>query len=209
MSWIKNIKQLNNHLKKLSVRDANGKEISPDLAFALWLKLTNRTREDRKTVYLIGNGASASMASHMAADLSKNGLVHTEVFSDLSLITAIANDISYEEVFAIPLSRRMVEGDMLVAISSSGNSLNIVRAIEKANSLKGTVITLSAMKNDNLIRNMGTLNLYVSAETYGLAESCHASILHHWMDLVAEALPSSYVEENDINLTKLCLLEIN
>ena len=71
------------------------------------------------TLYLVGNGASASMASHMAADLDKNARVHTEVFTDPALITAIANDLDYTQVFSEPLRRRMSPGDMLVAISSS------------------------------------------------------------------------------------------
>ena len=85
-------------------------------------------RNARRTIYLVGNGASASMASHMASDLSKNAGLHTHVFSDPSLLTAISNDIGYEDVFALPLKGRAVKGDMLVAISSSGKSPNILKA---------------------------------------------------------------------------------
>jgi DNA-binding MurR/RpiR family transcriptional regulator len=127
------------------------------------------------------------MASHVAADLAKNAHVHTEVFSDLSLITAIANDLDYEEVFAEPLRRRMAEGDMLIAISSSGESPNVLRAVEEATRLGGLVVTLSAMRPTNHLRTRGALNLYVPADNYGLAESCHAAILHHWIDSVANA----------------------
>jgi D-sedoheptulose 7-phosphate isomerase len=100
------------------------------------------------------------------------------------LITAIANDISYEEVFAEPLRWYMKKGDMLVSISSSGNSSNVVRAVKMARSLGGIVITLSAMGENNETRKMGDLNFYISAQTYGLAESAHAVILHHWMDCI-------------------------
>ena len=103
-------------MASLSVRDRFGKEIRADLAFGEWKDLTIEVRESEKTVYLIGNGASASMASHMSADLAKNGRVRTEVFTDPSLITAVANDLSYEDVFREPLRHRMVYRDMLVAI---------------------------------------------------------------------------------------------
>ena len=172
-------------MRLISVRDFEGGGINPDHAFRLWREMTVKIRKLKRTVYLIGNGASASMASHVAADLAKNAFVHTEVFSDLSLITAIANDLSYDEVFAEPLRRRMVPGDMLVAISSSGRSSNILHAAEEAIELGGQVVTLSAMSAENELRSLGTLNFYIPAQTYGDAETCHAAILHHWIDLVA------------------------
>ena len=101
-------------------------------------------------------------------------------------MTALANDISYEEVYAEPLRWNMKAGDMLVAISSSGNSPNIVRAVKTAQSLNGTVVTLSAMGEDNAIRRLGDLNFYVPAQTYGLAETAHAAILHYWMDMIED-----------------------
>ena len=124
------------------------------------------------------------MASHFAADLAKNAHLHTEVFTDLSLITAISNDMSYEWVFAEPLRRRANKGDILVAISSSGASKNILCATEIAQKMGLKIITLSAMSPQNPLRSEGFLNAYVSAETYGYAETCHAAILHHWMDMV-------------------------
>ncbi len=188
VSWNHGTRMLSEALGALSVRDRSEAELAPDSGYSRWETLTGEIRERGGTVYLIGNGASASMASHLAADLAKNAHVHTEVFSDHSLITAIANDIGYEEVFAEPLRRRMREGEMLVAVSSSGNSPNIVRAADVARARGGLVVTLSAMKPGNRIRAMGDLNFYVPARTYGLAESCHAFILHHWMDRMAENL---------------------
>ena len=181
-----NVKEIERCLQLLfaSGSEANGMPV--DEAFGMWIDLTINIRERKNTIFLIGNGASASMASHVAADLAKNGHVHTEVFSDLSLITAIANDISYNEVFAEPLRRRMKEGDMLVIISSSGQSINVLRAAEEAEKLGGTVVTLSAMKQENPLLNKGLINFYVPAMTYGLAETCHAAILHYWIDKTVE-----------------------
>ncbi|MEW6219114.1 MAG: SIS domain-containing protein [Thermodesulfobacteriota bacterium] len=183
--WSDNVATLTRLLADLSARESTGRELDADAAFIRWRDTTLALRAARGTVYLVGNGASASMASHFAADLAKNAHVRTEVFSDLSLITAIANDLCYEEVFAEPLRRRWTAGDMLVAISSSGRSPNILRAVAEARRLSGTVVTLSAMAAGNPLRSAGDLNFYLPAETYGLAESGHAAILHHWMDLVA------------------------
>jgi D-sedoheptulose 7-phosphate isomerase len=184
ISWSRNIGILNSHLQALSVRDHKGDEIDFDAAFRRWKDMSLHVREMKKTVYLIGNGASASMASHTSADLAKNAGFHTQVFSDLSLITSIANDIGYRNVFAEPLRRRMLAGDMLVTISSSGQSPNILFAAEEAKRLGGLVITLSAMEPDNSLRSQGLLNFYVPADNYGMAETCHAAILHHWIDWV-------------------------
>ncbi len=189
--WSRNVICLTTFLEGMVVSDGGGRPLEHDQAFGFWTQATEAIRERAGTVYLVGNGASASMASHLSADLAKNGHLHTEVFSDLSLITAIANDLDYSEVFAVPLRRRMKPGDMLVAISSSGGSPNVLKAASAARELGGLVATLSAMRADNPLRQMGDLNFYVSAPTYGEAETCHAAILHHWMDLVSGGLAAA------------------
>jgi len=183
-TWQRQVEQIHQLLCGLSFTSGDGTPVDVETGFLLWRDRTMQLRHDRGTIYLIGNGASASMASHYAADLAKNGRLHTEVFSDLSLITAISNDMGYEHVFAEPLRRRGQPGDMLVAISSSGRSPNILAAVDVARNLEMMVVSLSAKTPDNPLRSSGQLNLYVPAETYGLAETCHAAALHWWMDLV-------------------------
>jgi D-sedoheptulose 7-phosphate isomerase len=184
--WKQNVQELCDILIKISILDNLGNALSPDDAFEKWKKLTLKIRENDKCIFFVGNGASASMASHFAADVAKNAGIRTNVFTDTALMTALANDLCYEEVYAEPLRWNMKAGDMLVAISSSGNSPNIVRAVKTAKSLNGTVITLSAMGEDNAIRKLGDLNFYAPAQTYGLAETAHAAILHYWMDMVED-----------------------
>lgn len=183
-SWKQHVEVLGSLLSGLDCTGRKGEEWTTDEAFACWRDWAVACRKARRTLYLIGNGASASMASHFSADLAKNAHLHTEVFSDLSLVTAIANDLGYDQVFSEPLSRRASEGDMLVAISSSGRSRNILEAVEVAGKRGLTVVTLSAMAPDNPLRRAGDLNFYVAAETYGHAETAHAAILHHWMDMM-------------------------
>lgn len=176
-------------LRSLSVRDAAGRDMDVNAGFEEWCDRTLTLRDRGRAIYLIGNGASASMASHFAADLAKNGHLHTEVFSDLSLITAISNDIGYDQVFAEPLKRRAVEGDMLIAISSSGKSPNVLAAARVARERRLTLVTLSAMSPENPLRKSGDLNFYVPAQQYGFAESAHAAILHNYMDMVQARTP--------------------
>ena len=169
-------------MENLSVKDACQKEIGYENGLKLWYDLGLACKNLDTCVYFVGNGASASMASHFSADLAKQVGVRSAVFTDLSLLTALANDISYEMAYAEALRLNMRKGDMLIAISSSGNSTNIVNAINVARKLNGTIITLSAMDEDNSIRQLGDLNFYVAASTYGFAESGHTVILHYWID---------------------------
>ena len=182
MIWSTNIDEIAKCLRCLTATDGDGKPFDIEAAFALWTDWTVQIRERKRTIFLIGNGASASMASHVAADLAKNAHVHTEVFTDLALITAIANDLSFQEIFSEPLQRRLVPSDMVVAISSSGQSPNILQAVQTTRKLGGRVVTLSAMKPENPLRNLGDLNFYIPAQAYGIAETCHAAILHYWID---------------------------
>ena len=100
-------------------------------------------------------------------------------------MTAVANDISFDMVFVVPLQRRLKPGDMVVAISSSGNSPNVVKAAEFALSRNATLVTLTAMQPSNALRQLGALNFWLPADTYGMAETGHAAILHYWMDRVS------------------------
>lgn len=184
ITWKQNIKEINTLLDSLSVTDNSNEELDSETGFTRWQEMSTRLRKDNGCIFLVGNGASASMASHFATDIAKNGGIRTQIFTDPSLITALGNDLSFEEIYAEPLRWHMKKGDMLVAISSSGNSPNIVRAVKTAKSLGGTVITISAMTADNAIRQKGDLNFYIPAVTYGMAETGHAAILHYWMDVV-------------------------
>ena len=184
--WKQHVQELCDILIKISIWGDSGNALYPDVVFEKWKELTLKIRGNDKTVFFVGNGASASMASHFAADVAKNAGIRTNVFTDTALMTALANDLCYEEVYAEPLRWNMKAGDMLVAISSSGNSPNIVRAVKTAKKLNGTVVTLSAMGEDNAIRRLGDLNFYVPVQTYGLAETAHAAILHYWMDMLED-----------------------
>ena len=182
--WQEYVGRLSRLLEQVSFQDAHGLELQPDQGFELWCELTRQVRDQRRTVYLIGNGASASLASHMGADLAKNAHIHTQVFTDLALVTAVSNDMGYECVFTEPLRRMAGRGDMLVAISSSGRSPNVLSAANFGREMGLIVVTLTGADPENLLRACGDLNAYVPAGTYGQAETCHGALLHHWMDML-------------------------
>lgn len=154
-----------------------------------WQKLTLETKSTSGTIYFVGNGASASMSSHMSLDVTKNGGIKSLTFNDSAFLTAISNDIDYESVFALPIEKFGQEDDMLIAISSSGGSANIVAAVNAAKKQKMKVVTLTGMKPENPVRQLGDLNVYVPAETYGIVECCHQILVHCWLDKLMEIEP--------------------
>lgn len=139
-----------------------------------------------KQVFFIGNGGSAAIASHMTADFMKNGGMKTYSLYDNSVTTCMGNDYGYEHIFSRPMEFLANEGDLLVAISSSGNSQNIVNAIRVAQRKNMKIVTLSGFKRENQIINMGTYNVHVPVCRYGMVESIHNLILQQIVDVILE-----------------------
>jgi len=134
----------------------------------------------------IGNGASASISSHMSTDFWKNGGIRAIAFNDPSLLTCISNDFGYKHVFEKPIKMFADRGDILFAISSSGKSKNILQAVQSAR-LKGCkVLTLSGFKKNNPLSLLGDFNFYVPSGSYGPVEIIHHSICHCLVDIIIE-----------------------
>ena len=176
------MKECYTELEKLEVWTERNNSISGEEGINQWVEATKRVKEAGKTIYFIGNGASAMMAGHMSADATKNGGLKCLFLSETALLTAVSNDISYHDVFSFPLRRFAVEGDMLIAISSSGNSENIIRGIGAAKEKQMQVVTLTGLNRENRARELGDINLYVPGKTYGIVEVCHQALLHCWLD---------------------------
>lgn len=149
--------------------------------------MVQQAKWDGRTIYFIGNGGSAAIASHMAADFLKNGNVAAQCFNDGALTTCLANDLGYENVFARPLLLHGKKGDVLVAISSSGQSKSILSAVEVAKTKGMGVIVLSGFSPDNPLRAMGDVSFYVPYDNYGTVEICHHAIIHAVLDEMMHA----------------------
>ena len=177
------VSDINDAFSKTVVTKSDGEELEVSDGLELWAKKAKDIKDKTKgLMFFCGNGASATMAEHMSHDWFQNGLVNTYTVSETSHLTAISNDVSYEDVFAYRINRICSERDMLVTISSSGNSPNVVKAITTAKE-KGTyVVTVSGKSPDNKSRNSGNLNFYVPLNTYGMVESAHAVLIHAALD---------------------------
>jgi D-sedoheptulose 7-phosphate isomerase len=147
--------------------------------------LTSQTARGLKVMF-IGNGASAAIGSHQALDYWKNGGMRAMTFNDLALLTAISNDFSYPEVFEKPIEMFADPGDVLMAISSSGGSENILRGAAAATRRRCRVITFSGRKPDNPLRALGELNFYVPSMSYGHVEVAHLAISHTLLDTIID-----------------------
>ena len=132
----------------------------------------------------IGNGASAAISSHMSTDFWKTCGIRAIAFNDSSLLTCLGNDFGYEYIFEKSIEMFADRGDVLIAISSSGKSENILKGVNSAKSKECSVITLSGFENDNPLSLAGDYNFYVPAQEYGPVEVIHHSICHCILDAV-------------------------
>ncbi len=142
--------------------------------------------KNNKKVIIIGNGGSSSIANHLALDLWKNAGIKSLSFSDSSLITCVSNDFGYENVFLKPIKMFAEKGDILIAISSSGESLNILNAINIAKEIGCTTITMSGFNKTNSLRTSGDINFYVPSSHYGYIELAHSVLCHYISDILKE-----------------------
>jgi D-sedoheptulose 7-phosphate isomerase len=143
-----------------------------------------------KQFFFVGNGGSAAIASHMAADWMKNGNMKAMCFNDGAALTCLGNDLGYERTFSVPVHRFGTSGDVLFAISSSGQSQNIIEAASTARKLNMCVVTLTGFKASNPVRLIGSFNFYVPSNKYGVVEISHLAILHSLLDeVIADAAP--------------------
>ena len=140
------------------------------LALAELLKKTSIV--GKKTV-LMGNGASASIASHVAVDLTKAAGIRAINFNEANLITCLANDYGYENWMARALDRYADNGDTTILISSSGKSPNVLNAGRAALEKGMNVITFSGFSETNPLRSLGGMNFWVNSNSYNVVENTH------------------------------------
>ena len=152
-----------------------------------WLRQVKKTGS---FVYLIGNGGSAAIASHQVTDFMKACGMKASSPMEHSLLTCMANDCGYEQVFSEPLKILMEKDDLLIAISSSGQSKNILKSTEVAAKKGCNIITMSGFKPDNHLRSKGDMNFYVPSCSYMFVESAHLFICNMFIDFTLESAKS-------------------
>jgi D-sedoheptulose 7-phosphate isomerase len=180
-NYYKTLSLLFNSIK---VTDKDGDEIDFFRGIEKICSLIQLKADSGGKLMFIGNGASASISSHMATDCWKNGGIRAVAFNDSSLLTCISNDYGYKHVFEKPIEMFADSGDILFAISSSGKSENILKGVHAAKSKECNVITLSGFKDDNPLSATGDYNFYVPSQEYGPVEIVHHSICHSILDAI-------------------------
>lgn len=157
-----------------------------------------------KNIFVCGNGGSAAISDHFHCDHSKGVCFDTDLkpkiqslASNMSTITAIANDFSYDEIFSYQLKMKAIAGDILVTVSSSGNSPNIIRAIEEAKLIGMTVISLCGFSGGESAK-ISDIVLHVKEDNYGIVEDAHQSLMH----IMAQFIRLSHLNK-DIDDIKL------
>lgn len=144
------------------------------------------TRARAGKVMAVGNGGSAAIASHMALDLWKACGVKAHAFNDAAQLTCLGNDFGYEHVFSKAIEMFASDGDVLVAISSSGKSQNILSAVAAAKQKNVTVIAYAGFDRNAPLLQIGDLNFYINSNQYGLVEVAHTALVHQLTDTIYE-----------------------
>ena len=146
----------------------------------LWLYAS----EIGKKIIFAGNGGSAALSSHCSVDLTKNAGVRAINFNEADLITCFSNDYGYEEWLAKAVEFYSDKGDVVVLISSSGKSKNIINAAKKAKEIGLIVITFTGFESANELKKLGDINLWVDSRAYNVVEMTH----HIWLLAVVDMM---------------------
>lgn len=144
-----------------------------------------RSSEAGRKTLVVGNGGSAAVASHVTTDLAKTAGLRVLNLNDPGLITCFANDYGYGRWVAEALERHVDEGDVVILISSSGRSENVLEGAQAARTLGAHVITLSGFDADNPLRGLGDLSLWVDSSDYNIVEITHLAWLLAVVDVIA------------------------
>lgn len=167
-------------------KNTQKKSESYEEGMALLVNSFTQHKQKGTQLFFIGNGGSSAIASHMTADFMKNGGMNTYSLYDNAVTTCMGNDYGYEFIFSRPMEFLVREGDLVVAISSSGNSKNIINAINVAHQKGAEVISFTGFQSDNQAKQLGDINVYVPCEKYGIVESIHNLILQQIVDMIME-----------------------
>ena len=152
-----------------------------------FIKLCKQIKKNKKKIVIVGNGGSAAIASHFSVDMTKVGGIRCINFNESDLLTCFSNDYGYENWVVNALKFYADRGDMVILISSSGKSKNIVNAAKysKNNGLK--LITFSWFSKNNSINKLGHINFHVQSKNYNHIENIHQFLLLTAVDFIKKS----------------------
>ena len=152
--------------------------------FGAIASVLDNARKNGTNIFILGNGGSAATANHFYCDFGKNasgpndGRFKIMTLSEqVCAITALGNDCGFDQIFSMQLKNLMDEGDILIAISASGNSPNVINAVEYAKSKKGFIISLTGFNGGKLAK-LSDIDLNVASDSYEMVEDVHLAMCH-------------------------------
>ena len=150
------------------------------------IKEIKKLKNSNKKVIIYGNGGSASTASHFSTDLTKNARLKCINFNESNLITCFANDYGFENFVSQALKEYSSKGDVVILISVSGESKNLINAAKycKKNKLKLITLTGKNKKNSLIKKNPNGVNIFINSKSYNIVEICHHIILLTIVDCI-------------------------
>ena len=158
------------------------------------IKALLTARDGQKNIYIMGNGGSAATASHFAGDFNKGlSLNRTKKFrficlnDNLPTILSLANDVNYESIFVEPLKNFLGQGDVVIGISGSGNSANVIKAVEYAKEHKNTVIGITGY-NGGRLKELADIQLHVPIDNMQIVEDIHMVFDHLMMFVIGQSI---------------------
>jgi len=152
------------------------------------VSLINNCKNKNGKIYIVGNGGSSSIASHISVDFAKVANVPSATFNNANLITCFANDYGHDNWVSQAIRSYTQKNDMLILISSSGTSKNIVNAAKYCNANNIPLITFTGFKNDNSLSQLGNVNIHVNSDNYNYIEMSHHIILVAIVDIFSQKL---------------------
>ena len=180
---MKEKKFLNNYFNTLrNLISFNNKDIEKLIKVK---KIFETLKKTKKKILVFGNGGSAAIASHFSVDITKNAKIKCSNYNESDLITCFSNDFGYEKWIEKTIDFYGEKGDVLVVISSSGNSKNIINGCKSAKKRKfKSIITLSGFYGKNKLYKLGNVNFAVNSKSYNLIENTHQILLLSLVDLI-------------------------
>ena len=181
MDYSSYLKQYNKSIYEL-INNVNANLIEQSV------QLIQRSIHNKSKVYIVGNGGSASIASHVSVDFAKVARVPSSTFNNSNLITCFANDYGYENWVVEAIKAYTNINDLIILISSSGTSKNIVNAAQYCKDNNIDLITLSGFTKDNPLTTLGNVNFHIESTEYNYIEMSHHIILLALVDIFAKKL---------------------
>ena len=149
-------------------------------------QLILKIKKNNKKIIIVGNGGSAAIASHFSVDVTKNGGVRCINFNESDLLTCFANDYGYENWVKQALKFYCDNGDLVILISASGNSKNMINAAKYLKQRNNKLITFTGFNGKNLLSKYGHINLKVNSNKYNFIENTHQYWLLSIVDILSK-----------------------